>query len=61
LDQGLATSAGPFAAHMTVNTEDARHVVQLLRHIFTNALEGRAAAWGCAHCGIGLVRKDLTR
>jgi hypothetical protein len=52
LHDGLAAGAGPLAAHMALHGEHAGLVVQLLRHVFPDALHRAAAG---ARGGLGLV------
>jgi len=48
----LAPAACPLAAHMPLHGEHARHVVELLRNVFTDAMHLTAAG---AHCAGRLV------
>ena len=52
LRQCFTVGTDPFATHMALDREHARRVVQLLGHIFANALELAAALAGC---GVGFV------
>jgi hypothetical protein len=46
---------------MMVHAKHAWHIVQFLGHVLTNALHLAAAAFGCAHGGLGLVTIRLAR
>jgi len=52
LNQALTGAAGPFAAHMALDREDARGVVELLADVLADALHLAAAGTGG---GIGFV------
>jgi len=47
LDQRLALGTDPFAAHMTLDTEDAGLVVQFLGDILTDALHLATTSENC--------------
>jgi hypothetical protein len=58
LNQLLAAGAGPLAAHMPLDGEHARLVIQLLGHVFADALHRSATAAGGA---LGLVAELAAR
>lgn len=55
LDERLAFGAGPLAAHMPLDREAARQIVEPLRDVFADALELAAAARGAAGGVLKLV------
>ena len=57
LDQCFALTAGPLATHMLLDGKHARCVIQLLAHIFADALKLAPAGTQCA---LRLMADDRT-
>jgi len=58
LDQGFASSAGPFATYMLLDREHTWRVIELLADIFTDALK-LAATWALGV--VGFMADNRTR